>query len=145
MKITVTQDSSVTETQIHITCAKMSVELEEIISNLGLSDHTFAGKTNGEIFFVPMKDILYFESVDKKTFFYTNNATYECKTRLISIEENLKNSYFSRISKTVIANLKKLRSIKLTKDSKLVATLLNEEKLIVSRKYVIDIKNKLEV
>ncbi|MBO5212785.1 MAG: LytTR family transcriptional regulator DNA-binding domain-containing protein [Clostridia bacterium] len=145
MKITVTQNSSVSETQVHIICSQMSSELEEIISNLGLCDHTFAGILNNEIFFIPMKDILYFESVDKKTFFYTNESTYESKIRLISIDQNLDNTYFSRISKTVIANLKKLKSIKPDKSSKLIATLLNGEKLMVSRKYVMDIKKKLGV
>ena len=96
-------------------------------------------------FSIPIKDIFYFESVDGNIFFYTENETYEATAKLYIIEEKLKNLQFARISKTVIANLDKMSSIKKAESSRLVATLVNNEKLVVSRQYVSEIKKKLGV
>ena len=78
-------------------------------------------------------------------FFYTENEIYEAMDKLYKIEESLANMQFSRISKTVIANLDKMLSIKKAENSRLVATLVNQEKLVVSRQYVSEIKKKLGV
>ena len=94
---------------------------------------------------IPIKEIFYFESVDGKIFFYTENEIYEAMAKLYKIEESLKNLQFSRISKTVIANLDKMLSIRKAENSRLVATLVNQEKLVVSRQYVSEIKKKLGV
>lgn len=145
MKITIHEDPNIKETEITVVCAEMTDELYEIIANIGLIGHTFAGKKDGETFFIPMKDIFYFESVDGKTFFYTEKETYEAASRLCKIEEAVRNGKFARISKNAIANLGKMRSIKPAEHSKLMATLLNGERLLVSRQYVSEIKEKLGV
>ena len=99
------------------------------------------GNKPGELFCT--KDV----SITQKSdlFFYTENETYESTAKLYKIEENLKNLQFARISKTVIANLDKMLSIKKSENSRLVATLVNKEKLVVSRQYVSEIKKKLGV
>ena len=145
MKITIDYDSSINETEIHIKCNSMSEQIETFISELCLNDSKMVGYIDDEAFFVPLTEILYFEAVDSKVFFYTKENYYRCKSTLIILEENLKNTTFSRISKTSIANLKKLISIKKAENSKLLATLTNGEKIIVSRKYVDEIKRKLGV
>ncbi len=145
MKITIKEDKRIAETEITVLCREMTAELAEIISHISLADHTFAGRREGETFFVPMRDIYYFETVDGKIFFYTEREVYESAARLYKIEESLANTVFARISKTMIANLKKMRSIKPMENSRLVATMLNGEKLIVSRQYVSEIKKKLGV
>lgn len=145
LKITIQENPNIQETEITVVCAEMTAELEEIIAKIGLIGHTFAGKQNGETFFVPMKDIFYFEAVDGTIFFYTEHETYEATTRLYKIEESLQNTKFARISKTAIANLSKMRSIKPAENSRLTATFLNGEKILVSRQYVSEIKKKLGV
>ena len=145
MKITIVEDPSTNETEVSIVCAKMTDEIKNIVSSISAVGLSFAGRKGNEIFIVPIGDIFYFESVDGKIFFYTENETYEAEARLYQIEESLKNLKFSRISKTVIANLDKMLSIKKAESSRLVATLVNKEKLVVSRQYVSEIKKKLGV
>lgn len=145
LKITIQENPNANETEITIVCTEMTAELEEIIAQIGLIGHTFAGKRDGETFFVPRKDIFYFEAVDGAIFFYTENETYEATSRLYKIEESLQNTKFARISKTAIANLGKMRSIKPAENSRLIATFLNGEKILVSRQYVSEIKKKLGV
>ena len=145
MKITIVEDPNVNETEVSIVCAKMTDEIKNIVSNISTVGLTFMGRKENETFIVPIDDIFYFESVDGKIFFNTQNETYEAEARLYQVEESLKNLKFSRISKTVIANLDKMLSIKKAENSRLVATLKNKEKLVVSRQYVTEIKKKLGV
>lgn len=145
MKIEIIQDKNITETEVIIKANTIDEELSEIISCLSLVGNTVAGVKEGIVRFIPLRDIYYFESVDNKTFFYTKDDVYEIKSRLYELEEKLSNTSFVRISKSTIANLKRLRSIKRAKGSRLEAELVNGERLLVSRQYVNDIKNKLGV
>ena len=145
MKVTIVEDPNIKETEISIVCAKMTSEINDIVSKISAVGLTVAGKKEEETFLIPINEIFYFESVDRNIFFYTENETYESTAKLYKIEENLKNLQFARISKTVIANLDKLLSIKKSENSRLVATLVNKEKLVVSRQYVSEIKKKLGV
>lgn len=145
MKITVTQDPNVTEPEITIICRSMDSELAQAIAYLSLIGNTVTGNKDGETFFIQLSEILYFETVERKVFFYTADASYETNTKLYQLEEKLADTSFARISKSFIANLKKIRSLKSEGNSKLCATLVNGERLIVSRAYFYDIKRKLGV
>ena len=145
MKITIHEDPNISEIEISIVCPQMTEELRDMIANIGLIGHTFAGEKDGETFFIPVKDIFYFESVEGSIFFYTEKAMYKATARLYKIEECLQNLNFVRISKTVIVNLRKMQSIKQAEHSRLIATLINGEKIVVSRQYVPEIKKKLGV
>jgi DNA-binding LytR/AlgR family response regulator len=145
LKVTITEDPNIQETEISIVCSKMTNEINDIVSKISAIEMTVAGKKDEEIFLIPVKDIFYFESVDGSVFFYTENEIYEAMGKLYKIEESLTNLQFSRISKTIIANLDKMLSIKKAKNSRLVATLVNQEKIVVSRQFVPKIKKKLGV
>lgn len=145
MKIIIDYDSSALETEIHIKCSSDNEQIEKLISEICLSDSKIVGYIDNEAFFIPLSEILYFETVDSKSFFYTKESFYRYKSTLLALEESLKNTSFQRVSKTVIANLKKLTSIKKSDNSRLIATLINGEKIVISRKYVNEIKRKLEV
>lgn len=145
MKIIIRQDERVTETEITVTCRRMDAQIEEILATVSLIDNTVTGRRGDETCFIPLKEILYFESVESRVFFYTVDGVYEMSAKLYQLEERLKNLKFARISKSVIANLNKFRSIKPEKNSRLIATLTNGERLIVSRQYIGEIKEKLGV
>ena len=145
MRIEIIQNDNVKETEITIKAKMLDEELSEVIACLSLIGNTVAGIQDSVVTFISIRDILYFESVDNKTFFYTKDQVYEIRSRLYEICEKLSDTHFVRISKSTVANLKKLRSIKRVKGSRLEAELINGEKLLVSRQYVNDIKNKLGV
>jgi len=145
MKINIKQDSSMTETEITISCKQIDKELEAVISSLSLINNSVSGKLNGETFFIPLGDVLYFETIDNKTFFYTNDKMYETPTKIYQLEEKLADTPFVRISKSSIMNIQKVKSIRSEENSKLMATLLNGEKVVVSRQYMQTIKIKLGV
>ncbi|MBO4346919.1 MAG: LytTR family transcriptional regulator DNA-binding domain-containing protein [Lachnospiraceae bacterium] len=88
--------------------------------------------------------IYYIESVDKRTFVYTKENCYESKLRLYELEESL-GSYFLRISKSMIVNLKKIKSVKSDLSGRMEASMLNGEKIVISRSYVKEIKRRLDL
>lgn len=145
MKIEIIQNESIKETEITIKAKLIDDELSEVIACLSLIGNTVAGEREGIVSFIPLKDIYYFESVDNKTFFYTKDDVFEIKARLYELCEKLANTSYVRISKSTIANLRKLKSIKRSTGARLEAELTNGEKLMVSRQYVNEIKNKLGV
>ena len=145
MKITIQENGNAQETEIIVVCKELTSELEEVLSGLALSTNTIAGSADGEICFLPLKEIYYFEAVESKVFFYTRDKTFEARSKLYQLEEKLQNTSFARVSKSAIVNLKKIKSIRPDENSRLIATLLSNEKIMVSRSFVPEIKKKLGV
>lgn len=145
MKININHDPNISEAEITVTYGYLDKELEDIIAYISLADNRIAGVLNNETHFIRLSDILYFETVDRKVFFYTADKTFETKMRIYQIEERLLNTPFSRVSKSTIVNLKKVMCINSQSYSRLCATLVNGEKIIVSRQYLNTIKEKLGV
>lgn len=145
VKITVWEDPTREEAEICVTGPRES--LDEILAALAFVGETIAGRAGEELAVVPLASVYYFETVDDRLFFYTAEETYECPARLKAIEERLAGTPlpFARISKTAIANLSRMKSIRPEKNSRLVATLKNGEQLVVNRQYVKSIKEKLGV
>ena len=145
MKITIQENQNALEPEIIVVCKELTSELEEILAGLALSANTIAGSADGEIHFLPLKEIYYFEAVESKVFFYTKDKTFEASFKLYQLEEKLQNTSFARVSKSAIVNLKKIKSIRPDENSRLIATLLSNEKIMVSRSFVPEIKKKLGV
>lgn len=88
--------------------------------------------------------IYYIESVDKRSYIYTKDNCYETKYRLYELESML-GGYFTRCSKAMIINLRKVKTVKSDMGGRLEATLLNDEQIIISRSYVKEIKRRLDI
>ena len=91
-----------------------------------------------------LTQIYYIESVDKRTYLYTRDGCYECRERLYELEEKL-GAYFVRISKSMIVNLRKIQNVSAEPGGRMVAVLLNGERVIISRSYVKEIKRRLGI
>lgn len=99
---------------------------------------------NGETILLETTLFYYIESVDKRTFVYTKDDCFESKLRLYELEETL-GTYFLRISKSMIVNLKKIKGVKSDLSGRMEATMLNGEKIMISRSYVKEIKRRLDL
>ena len=82
-----------------------------------------------------LTDIFYIESVDFKTYAYTENEVYTSKMRLYEMEEWLPKMDFLRINRQTILNLRKMKSVASAGGQRIEVTLTNGDKLIVSRQY----------
>ena len=99
---------------------------------------------DGNNVFIDVSALYYIESVDKKSFVYTKQNCYETRLRLYELEETL-GAYFLRVSKSMIVNLRKIKGVKSDISGRMEATLLNDEKIVISRSYVKEIKRRLDI
>jgi len=143
MKIKINIDKSYTETEITINCAAMSDELEKVIISLRALDFKLTGAKDGQTHILDASQILYIDTVDKKTFLYTKSAVYETNLRLYELGENLSSNNFFRAGKSIIINFNKIKSLKSDIDGRIIVVMENNEKLVVSRQYTEFIKKKL--
>jgi len=143
VKININIDKSYAEMEITINSAVMSDELEKVLASLRALDFKLTGVRDGHTFILDASQILYIDTVDKKTFIYTKTAVYETSLRLYELEESLSTNDFFRAGKSIIINFNKIKSLKSDIDGRIIVTMENNEKLIVSRQYAAFIKNKL--
>ena len=119
--------------------------IEKIISAVQMAASRLSGSMDGIIYQIDLSEILYIESVDRKTFIYTEKEIFESPKRLYMLEDELRGSSFFRASKATIINLRKVHSIQPEIGARLILTMDNGEKIVVSRQYASIIKNILEV
>lgn len=86
--------------------------------------------------------IYYLEYLERKVFIYTKENIFEIKSPLYKLQYTLPDN-FIRISKTIIVNIHFLNKFSAKASGNIEALLSNGENLIVSRKYVSSLKNKL--
>lgn len=129
---------------VKIECHQVTDSVEEIVSFIKSRQGQLSGNMDGRTYEIPILDVLYIESVDNRTFLYTQNNTYESRQRIYELEEVLEHRHFIRISKASIVNLLKIKSIRPALNGRFSAVLCNNEEVIISRKYVADFKKALK-
>jgi DNA-binding LytR/AlgR family response regulator len=132
------------EAELIIKCREMTDELLHVLAMLK-AQGTLIAYDGNEIHRVQPKEIYYIEVVDNKTFLYCEDKVLESKQKLYELESNLSNSDFLRVSKSVLLNLSKIKSLSPALSGRFEATLGNNEKVIISRQYVSDLKKILGI
>ena len=143
-KITIEQIGRDRDEEIVIRCHELGDEVTAIINKLKKSETILLGTKDGETFRIAVKDVCYIESVDGKTFLYTNERVFESAHRLYELEELLKSRHFLRISKSMLVNLMKIQAIQPAFNGRFTAVLRSGEKVIISRNYVKALKAALK-
>ena len=119
---------------------KWNESVDNLIKKIGRMDITFAGKSEEREVSISIRDIYYIENVESKLFLYTKDEVFRLNGSMPEIESRIYDTSLVRISRTCIMNTDYLKEIKQIKNSHLEAVMDNDEKLIVSRKYLSDIK-----
>lgn len=145
MKISINIDPELADTEIIINCGSLTAETENIIAALRMADNQMTVLKDGETHILDISKIAYIETVDRRTFVYTEKDCYESKLKLYEMDEKLCSGGFLRISKSCIVRLKYIRSLKAELDRRLRITLENGEQLIASRQYADELKKRLGV
>jgi len=141
MKITKKIDRAIQETEVHI-YSNNSNEIETIVNALNSLEKILICSYDKNIVQIRWSEILYFDSVDKKTFAYTNNDIYDVDEKLYQLEESMPKE-FIRCSKSSIINLSHVKKFNSTIGPRLEAVMTNNEKIIVNRHYLQQLKLKL--
>ena len=129
---------------IEIGCHRVTDQIREIIRYIKLHQGSIEAYREEKQYRIPTADILYVEAVDDRTFLYLAGDCYESRRRLYEFEDILPPQTFARISKSVIVNLMKISSVQPALNGRFLCSLKNGEKIMISRKYVPQIREKLK-
>ena len=117
--------------------------MQEIVSFVKSRQGQLRARKDGRDTEIPVVDILYAESVDNRVFIYTAEDCFEVRLKIYELEELLIVRSFVRVQKGVLLNLMKVSSIKPALGGRYGALLKNGEEIVISRKYVSNLKNAL--
>ena len=143
MKITIEDRPDGGEDEIIIRCKQIDEHLLKLVYALKAGQEKLTATKGTDIVQVMPKEIFYFEAVDNKVFLYLEKDVYETRQKLYEVEERFRGTDFVRVSKSVILNLSKVKTLSPAFNGRFEATMKNGEKLIVSRAYVPVLKEKL--
>ena len=129
--------------QVLIRCHAVTEEVREIAAFVKSRQGSLTGVKDSRQYEIAVSDIYYFESVDGKTFLYTKDQVYETSYRIYELESMLRPKNFLRVSKSMLLNLMKIRSIQSALNGRFAAVLLSGEEVIISRSYVKGLKAAL--
>ncbi|AJH00496.1 histidine kinase [Clostridium beijerinckii] len=146
MKVSINIISSELEEEVIFNVHNVQEKVTEAIELLTSSNEVIKhllGRKEEKYYKVNVDEIFYIESIDRKVFIYTKTQTYEISEKLYVLEEQLASMDFIRISKSLLLNINKIHSFYPKLSGNLEALLTNNEKVIISRRYVANLKNKL--
>jgi len=131
--------------EILIKCFKITDDIRKLESLLQSHTKKLSCIKEGITYLIDTDDVLYFESVDKNTFLYTESDVYEFSLRLYEIEEILSKVGFIRSAKSQILNTHKINTLCPDFGGRIEVTMVGGEKLIVSRQYAKSLKERLGI
>lgn len=143
MKIKIIEDVDNSELEVHLICTSKNSEVHAIYEYISAYEQVVSGWFNESNKHININEIMYFESVDGKTFFYTETMVLETKKKLYEIENLYADAGFIRISKSTIISLSKVDEIIPELGRRVKIRLISGEYLIVSRQYVSNLKKRL--
>lgn len=122
----------------------MDERLSRLIEQIRLFSFSITGTKDGVASMIPLEQIFYFDSVENKTYLYVEKDVYQCDKKLYELEQLLKDTTFVRISKSCILNAEKVIEVKAQLNGRLEVKLLNLEKVLVSKHYIREFKEKFK-
>ncbi len=146
MKVNINIISSELEEEVNFNIHNVNQKINEAIELLTSSKKIIKYllvKKEDKHYKVNIDEVFYIESIDRKVFIYTKAETYEISEKLYILEEQLSSNNFLRISKSMLLNINKIYSFYPKLSGNLEALLTNKEKVIISRRYVSNLKSKL--
>jgi len=135
MKVIIQDPVPGEEDSITISVKSMTDNIMRAV-NLIKSPDSLSVYSDNQVYLLPVGEVYYAESVDLRTFVYAEKAIYRSKLKLYELEDVLSCGDFLRISKQVIVNVRKIKSVVPAGESRFQAMLSNGEKVVISRQYV---------
>ena len=125
MRVEIINNQTTESVNVEIHCKDITDEVKRLKRHIDNFSTGISGTEDGNTYIVSPNDIFYIESVDKKTFIYTEDKVLSTDKRLYEHEEILDNRDFFRCSKSVIININKVVKLKPEITRNILATLSN--------------------
>ena len=145
MKLEVEQIDMEKEEEVIVRCHDVEADWVGNVKDAVMGQLTVCGYKDNVLHRLRLSEIYYFEVVDGASFFYTQNDVFNAKEKLYEFEDVSAKSSLFRCSKSMILNADKIDYIRPSFSGRFEAVLSNGEAVIVSRKYVADLKRLLGI
>ena len=142
MKYTINQITE-GEDELILNYLELNEEIEGILAFMRKEGKRLIGWKDKEQVVIPLGDLLYMESVDGKTFAYTEAEVYRVNYSLLQLEVLLQDVKFFRCSKSMIMNIDRVVSLKSLSSNRIDAVMRNGEHIMISRTYASDFRKRL--
>lgn len=137
MKLSLHQQPGETELQIH--CADPeAAEIQEL--RRWLSGSVLPAQEQGVLRLFAPHEVLYGEFVGRGVFLYTAEGVYPTTWSLAQLQDA---PHFVRCSKSMAVNLLAIRALRSERYGRLLATLSNGERILISRHYAATLRQRL--
>ena len=146
MKMRIEIDETLEEEEVIIRCKELNskiADLQNVIAGAAGQERKISFEKEGKEYYIPVEDILFFETEDKRVYVHTTDDVYMSKYKLYELEEILPYN-FLRVSKSTVLNTKQIYSISWNITSSSVVEFLHtHKKVYVSRTYYKVLKERL--
>lgn len=143
VKFTTEQISTEKEEEVIVKCYEVNAVWVENVRKAVSAQKSVGGYLNGAFFRLNLSDIYYFEVVEGNSFLYSQKDIFTAHEKLYEFEALSAGTAFFRCSKSMVLNADKIDYIRPSISGRFEAVLSNGETVIVSRKYVADLKQIL--
>lgn len=121
------------ERELILRCPQADEEIRRMAERLGRIGGRVAVRCGEELRFLPPEEVYYAEAVEGNVFVYTAQAVYPTRLKVAQIQE-LSPDFF-RCSKSMVVNLNQIAALRGELNGRLMATLANGERILISRHY----------
>lgn len=122
---------------------ELTTPINQIIEICNQNSQVLLGEIDNKKYLIDVSDILYIEWVDGRVCICTTDNLYTSTQTLSQLEHSLSEKYFIRISKPMLVNIRKVKWISSILNMKLMAELINGERVSISRHYRNDMLNEI--
>lgn len=143
MKYTIEQISE-GEDELILRYQRLNGEVEEVLKFMNAPPKKLIGTKDSTQAIIDFDDILYAETVDRRTFIYTAEDVFRSELTLSQLEEVLNTINFFRCSKSMIINIDKISALKSLASNRIDAELCSGEHIIISRTYASEFRKILK-
>lgn len=131
--------------RVTIACNQVDERIFRLKRHIEAFHERIQGRKEGQVVFVELSEILYFEVVDNRSFLYTSDDVLEIEQKLYELEYLFLKDDFMRSSKSQIININRIVRLRPELNRTIQATMCNGEQLYISRKYAGEIKKRLGI
>ena len=118
MKLNIIRDPGCREAEVTLRHAPGDPTARRLARCLNQFSLILDGWDGEECCRVSARDILYLETVDRKTFLYLERKILRSRESLAALERRLEGTAFTRVSKNCLLNTDRLRSVRALLDRK---------------------------
>ena len=143
MKITVEHIES-EENEVILRCRELDDEMLRLLALVRAGmQKLLVWNERKDLLPLNVSDVVYCETVEEKTFVYTESGMYQTALTLSELEERWAAMGLLRCGKSCVANLYAIRRLRSCGGGRIEATLSTGEKIVISRHYAPALRERL--